>query len=158
VPRAERAIRCLPQGNVIKMERLSYRSFQKAFGRSVKRRAPGPLISIRKRKAARTGARVIAFPTRTPRLPQFSYETGDYKKRLLSQRFHAFADGSRVRRPLYSAWLARFVEQDRRDASPCGEHRAAAEPRLHGDGPTDPVARARAVESFPDTARRIPWH
>lgn len=126
----ELANRVLAQGNTIKTEKVSYRSFQRSFGRSVKRRAPSLFVSTLKRKAASAGAQVIEFATRTTRLSQFSHDTGEYVKKPLSQRWHVFADGSRVQRDLYSAWLARFVARDRLDASQCALHWAAAEPLL----------------------------
>ncbi|HEY4163038.1 MAG TPA: hypothetical protein VGM59_08230 [Dongiaceae bacterium] len=112
-----RPCRVLAQGDTIKLERLSYRSFQKNFGRSVKRRAPGMFVSMLKRKAAGTGARIIEFATRNTRLSQFCRVSGEYVKKPLSQRHHAFPDGSCVQRDLYSAWLERFVEEDTLDAS-----------------------------------------
>lgn len=126
----ELANRVLAQGNTIKTEKVSYRSFQRNFGRSVKRRAPSLFVSTLKRKAASAGASVVEFATRTTRLSQVSHDTGEYVKKPLSQRWHVFADGSRVQRDLYSAWLARFVEQDRLDASQCALHWVAAEPLL----------------------------
>ena len=126
----ELANRVLAQGDVVKLEKVSYRSFQKTFGRSVQRRAPSLFVSILKRKAASAGASVIEFATRTTRLSQFSHDTGGHVKKPLSQRWHVFADGSRVQRDLYSAWLARFVDRDRLDASQCRAHWAAAEPLL----------------------------
>jgi len=126
----ELANRVLRQGNVIQTEKVNYRSFQKNFGRSVKRRAPSLFVSTLKRKAASAGAEVIEFSTRTTRLSQFSHDTGEYVKKPLSQRWHVFADGSRVQRDLYSAWLARFVGGDKLDASQCKVHWAAAVPLL----------------------------
>ncbi len=126
----ELANRVLARGNVTKTERISYWSFQKTFGKSVGRRAPSLFVSTLKRKAASAGAAVIEFSTRTTRLSQFRHDTGDYVKKPLSQRWHVFADGSRTQRDLYSAWLARFVERDRLDASQCKMHWAAAEPLL----------------------------
>ncbi|WP_452012023.1 hypothetical protein [Azospirillum largimobile] len=126
----ELANRVLAQGDTIKTEKVSYRSFQRNFGRSVKRRAPSLFVSMLKRKAASAGASVVEFATRTTRLSQVSHDTGEYVKKPLSQRWHVFADGSRVQRDLYSAWLARFVEWDRLDTSQCAVHWAAAEPLL----------------------------
>jgi putative transposase len=51
-------------------------------------------------------------------------------KKPLSERWHVFGDGTRVQRDLYSAWLARFVDSDRLDASQLEESWAAAEPLL----------------------------
>lgn len=126
----ELANRLLAQGDVIKIEKLSYKGFQKAFGRSVRRRAPSLFVSILKRKAESAGARVVEFGTRTTRLSQYDHKTGQYVKKPLSQRWHEFGDGSRVQRDLYSAWLARHVEEDRLDASQLEKSWAAAEPLL----------------------------
>lgn len=126
----ELANRVLAQGDIIKTEKLSYRGFQKRFGRSVKRRAPSLFVSTLKRKAASAGAQVIEFSTRTTRLSQYSHDTGEYVKKPLAQRWHVLADGRRVQRDLYSVWLARFVERDRLDAAQCHAHWAAAEPLL----------------------------
>lgn len=76
------------------------------------------------------GEDVSEFATRTTRLSQFSHDTGEYMKKPPSQRWHVFADGERVQRDLYSAWLARFVERDKLDAFRCRAHWAAAEPLL----------------------------
>jgi len=137
----ELANRVLAQGNVIKTEKVSYKSFQRNFGRSVKRRAPSLFVSMLKRKVARTDAAVIEFSTRTTRLSQFSHETGEYVKKPLSQHKHVFTDGSWVQRDLYSAWLARFVEHDRLDARQLGNDWPAAEPLLR-----------RAASSFQQSA------
>ena len=126
----ELANRTLAQAGTVKMERLSYRAFQRRFGRSVKRRAPGLYVSLLKRKAVSAGASVIEFKTQTTRLSQFDHTTGEYVKKPLSQRWHVFPDGGRVQRDLYSAWLARFVERDRLDASHLATRWAADGPLL----------------------------
>ena len=51
------------QGKTVKTEKLSYKSFQKCYGRSVKVRAPGMLISTLKRKAKAAGGELIEIPT-----------------------------------------------------------------------------------------------
>ena len=136
----ELANRVLAQGNTVKTENVSYKSFQKNFGKSVKRRAPSLFVSILRRKAVSAGALVLEFSTRTTRLSQFSHDTGEYVKKPLSQRWHKLADGSTVQRDPYSAWLARFVNRakdpatgknsDRLDASQCIKRWVAAEPLL----------------------------
>lgn len=120
----------LSLGDVIKTEKISYRSFQKNFGRSVGRRAPSMFVSMIKRKAESAGATVIEFSTRKTRLSQFNHVTQEYKKKKLSERWNYFPDEERVQRDLYSAWLARFVENDMLDASQCDTHWAAAGPLL----------------------------
>jgi putative transposase len=128
----ELANRLLAQGDVVKLdvEKMSYRSFQKNVGRSVRRQAPSRFVSILRRKAESAGGRMVEFGTRETRLSQYDHQTGHYVKKPLSQRWQVFGDGTRVQRDLYSAWLARFVEYDRLDASQLKESWAAAEPLL----------------------------
>lgn len=91
----ELANRILGQGTTIKTEKLSYKSFQKNFGRSVKVRGPGMMISTLQRKAESAGGGVIEIKTRHTRLSQFDHTTGEYIKKP------AVAAGSCVRRRCY---------------------------------------------------------
>jgi putative transposase len=97
----------LAQGKTVKTEKLSYKSFQKCFGKSVKVRAPGMLVSTLERKAKAAGGELIEIPTWNTRLSQFDHTTGEYTKKALSQREHVFGDGitAPVQRDLYSAFL-----------------------------------------------------
>ena len=52
-------------GVFIKTEKLSYKAFQKRFGRSISVRAPKLFLSILIRKAESAGGQVIEFSTRT---------------------------------------------------------------------------------------------
>jgi hypothetical protein len=122
--------RVLSQGNVFKLEKLSYRAFQRMFGRSVRRHAPGGFVSSLRRKAESAGALVDEFGTAGTRLSQFDHKSGTYAKKPLRQRWHVFADGSRVQRDLYSAWLARHVENGRLDTSRLQDDWGGAEPLL----------------------------
>ena len=131
----------LKLGNVVKTEALSYRSFQKNFGKSVGRRAPGQFVSTLKRKAESAGARVVEVGTRSTRLSQFDHKTQTYTKKPLSQRWHQFADGTRVQRDIYSAWLVRFVEEDILNAPQCQEHWATAEPLLQQAALRSPICK-----------------
>lgn len=113
----ELANRILAGGTTIKTEKLSYKSFQKNFGRSVKVRAPGMLVEIVRRKAAGAGGGLIEINTRTTRLSQFDHTTCEYAKKPLSQRVHVFGDGvtEPVQRDLYSAFLASCCDQNTLD-------------------------------------------
>jgi len=106
--------RILAQGKNIRLERLSYRAFQKNFGRSVKVRAPGMFVSMLLRKAESAGGEVIEIRTRNTKLSQFDHTTGEYVKKPLSQRTHFFGDGRTepVQRDLYSAFLARHCGEN----------------------------------------------
>jgi hypothetical protein len=101
------ANRILAQGKTVKTEKISYKAFQKRFGRSVKVRAPGMLVRILERKAKAAGGELIEVTTWNTRLSQFDHTTGQYTKKALSQREHVFGDGvtEPVQRDLYSAFL-----------------------------------------------------
>ena len=122
----------LEQGTTVKTEKLSYRSLQKNFGRSVKVRAPGMYIEGLKRKASGAGGQVIEINTRTTRLSQFDHTTQDYVKKPLSERTHVFRDGvtEPMQRDLYSAFLARCCDADTLDISQAISTWPAAEPPL----------------------------
>jgi hypothetical protein len=98
----------LAQGKTVKTEKLSYRSFQKCFGKSVKVRAPGMFVRTLERKAKAVGGQVVEIPASNTKLSQFDHTTGQYTKKPLSQREHVFGDGvtQPVQRDLYSAFLA----------------------------------------------------
>ncbi len=128
----ELANRILEQGTTIKTEKLSYKSFQKNFGRSVKVRAPGMLVSTLRRKAEGAGGGVIEINTRHTRLSQFDHTTGEYVKKPLSQRIHVFGDGETepVQRDLYSAFLATCCDTNTLDIRQVEQTWPAAEPLL----------------------------
>ncbi len=127
----ELANRVVALGREIKTERLSYRSFQRNFGRSVKVRAPGMFLDVVGRKAGRAGGRLDEFQTRATRLSQTCHGCGALERKPLSQRWHACACGvGPVQRDLYSAFLARHVVGERLDASQAARAWPGAEPLL----------------------------
>src|SRR5271157_615943 len=108
--------RILALGNVIKMEGLSYRAFQKRFGKSVGFRGPGTFVAFLRRKAENAGAEVDEFSTRTTRLSQVCL-CGRIAKKPLSQRWHVCECGvGPIQWDIFSAWLARFVVNNKLDA------------------------------------------
>ena len=175
------ANRILGQGNTIKTEKLSYKSFQKNFGRSVKVRAPGMLMSMLRRKAESAGGKMIEINTRKTALSQFDHTTGECVKKPLSQRIHVFGDGQTepVQRDLYSAFLASCCDTDVLDIRQVHATWPAAQPLLRrAMARTDQPASGRgfalphvregvgagarlkrdgrtgeAVEAYPDTDR-----
>jgi putative transposase len=104
------ANRVLGMGDVFQVEKVSIRAFQRAFGRSVGRRAPGMFVERLSRKAESAGGKVIAFPTKTTALSQVC-QCGRRAKKPLSLRWHECPCGVSAQRDLYSAHLARFVYQ-----------------------------------------------
>ena len=99
------------RGNTIRTEKLSYRAWQKLYGKSVGRNAPGMFLEQLRRTVASTGGTLSEFPTRSTRLSQYCHGCGRYVKKPLSQRWHACPCGiGPVQRDLYSAWLAAHLE------------------------------------------------
>ena len=101
----------LRTGNIIKLEKLSYKAFQKLFGKSVGKRAPGMFVSHLKSKAERAGGRVVEIPTYNTKLSQ-TCQCGRVKKKKLSERIHQCECGVIAQRDLYSALLAKHIEPD----------------------------------------------
>lgn len=108
--------RVLALGNTFNLEKLSYRAFQRQFGKLVSFRAPGQFVSHLKRKAVNAGAEINEFPTRPTGLSQICL-CGSVVKKPLAQRWHVCDCGvGPVQRDLFSAWLARFIVSQRLDA------------------------------------------
>ena len=141
----ELANRILAQGATLQTETLSYRAFQRCFGRSVQVRAPGTFIATFTRKAESAGGRVVSLDTRRLCLSQYDHLTGSCTKKPLSQRWHALGGGPvLVQRDAYSAFLARAVEEGAHNPSRLAESWAAAEPLLRRAGLcTEPSASGR---------------
>jgi hypothetical protein len=136
-------------GDEFNWEKVSYKSFQKCYGRSVKVRAPGAFFDRFERKADSAGAKTNEFSTYTTKLSQYCHMRKDYVKKPLSQRRHVFPDGTWVDRDLYSAWLACSVQGDELDATRAEEAWAAAQLPLR-------TASMLAKTTQPASARGLP--
>jgi hypothetical protein len=101
----------LKGGNVFKLEKLSYKAFQRLFGKSVGKRAPGMFVSHLKRKAESAGGKVVEIPTYNTKLSQ-TCQCGRVKKKKLCERVHKCVCGIQMQRDLYSAFLAKYIEPD----------------------------------------------
>jgi transposase len=101
----------LRTGDTIKLEKLSYKAFQKLFGKSVGKRAPGMFVSHLKRKAESANAKVVEIPTHSTKLSQ-TCQCGRVCKKKLSERVHQCECGVVAQRDLYSALLAKHIEPD----------------------------------------------
>jgi hypothetical protein len=101
-------IRC---GNDIRTEKLSYKAWQKQYGKSVGHSAPGMFLDHLRRTVASTGGTLSEFSTRSTKLSQYCHGCQSYAKKPLSQRWHHCACGiGPVQRDLYSAWLAAHLD------------------------------------------------
>jgi len=101
----------LRTGDIIKLEKLSYKAFQKLFGKSVGKRAPGMFVSHLRSKAERAGGQVVEIPTYNTKLSQ-TCQCGRVEKKKLSERIHQCECGVVAHRDLYSALLAKHTEPD----------------------------------------------
>ena len=107
------ANKILAQGSCVLAEKLSYKSFQKRWGKSVRFRAPGLFIALLARKANQTeGGAFIDIPTRETYLSSRCL-CGKREKKALSNRWHAcgcqyLPRDMRVQRDEFSAFLALF--------------------------------------------------
>ncbi|MHA1828613.1 MAG: hypothetical protein ACTSX6_08195 [Candidatus Heimdallarchaeaceae archaeon] len=129
-------------GNVIKTEKLSYKGFQRRWGKAVGSRAPGMFLSMIRRKAESAGGEIVEFPTQSTKLSQTCH-CGNTRKKTLSVRWHNCACGvGPVQRDLYSGFLARFVEGKRLDTLQAANAWTGAKPLL-----------GRAVSRLNETAK-----
>src|SRR5712691_11110624 len=98
-------------GNTVILEKISYKGWQKQYGRSVGLRAPGMFIEMLRRTVASTGGTLFEVPTRTTKLSQFCHGCGTTLKKPLAQRWHQCACGvGPVQRDLYAAFLAAYLD------------------------------------------------
>src|SRR6266545_3905742 len=93
-------------GNDIRVEKNSYRSFQKKYGKAVRQAAPATFVARLSRKAESAGASVTVIPT-SLRLSQTCL-CGSLARKKLSERVHRCDCGITVQRDVFSAYLARF--------------------------------------------------
>jgi putative transposase len=102
----------LGQGQIFLLEKVSYRAWQRRYGRSIQRRAPGTFVQILTRLAESAGGQVHIIPTRPTKLSQ-TCQCGRVQKKPLSLRVHACPScGLQMQRDLYSAYLIWFVDPD----------------------------------------------
>jgi hypothetical protein len=118
-------------GNTIHLEKISYKGWQKQFGKSVGLHAPGMLIDHLKRTVASTGGTLSEFAPHTTRLSQYCHGCHRYVKKPLSQRWHQCICGiGPVQRDLYSAFLLAYLHPTETIPSITHEQWAGAELRL----------------------------
>lgn len=116
-------------GKTVYLEKLSYKAFQKLFGKSIGKRAPGVFVEKLRSKAESAGYKVEEFSTYKTKLSQTCH-CGAVKKKKLSLRWHSCPCGVVAQRDLYSAYLARFVKGDILDTSQAKNSWVDAEPLL----------------------------
>ena len=101
----------LRHGKHIKTENVSVKGWQKRYGKAISAKSPGFVQSELLRKAESAGGSFQKFSTRNTALSQ-THLNGERIKKSLSQRVHRDVTGVVMHRDLFSAYLARFVNQD----------------------------------------------
>ncbi len=102
----------LRHGKHIKTENVSVKAWQKRAGKAISYKSPGFVQSEIIRKAESAGGSFQRFSTRKTALSQ-THLNGERIKKSLSQRVHRDITGKIVmHRDLFSAYLARFVNDD----------------------------------------------
>jgi hypothetical protein len=122
-------------GTVIQTEALSYKAFQRRYGKSVKDRAPGAFITLLKRKAENAGGALRELNTRQLRMSQYDHENETYEKKALNERWHRLrSSGAFVQRDSYSAYLAQNVRDTEHNPSQLRDNWPTAEALLRRAG------------------------
>ena len=143
------AHRVLALGDIFQLEQLSYRAWQKTYGKSVQLCAPGMFVERLLRLAASAGGTVVLINPWRARLSQTCH-CGRVKKKARSERWHVCPCGTSAQRDLFSAFLARFVHP---------ETSLLNAGQAHGDWPGwEPALQAayeRAISNQPARGRRL---
>jgi transposase len=101
----------IAMGTRIQTEKVSYKGWQKMYGKSINMRAPSMFMNSLKRKAENAGGYLFEFPTQTTKLSQICHICEQAVKKPLSQRWHICC-GIEMQRDLYSAFLAKCVDTE----------------------------------------------
>ncbi len=101
----------LRHGKQIKTENVSVKGWQKRYGKAIGAKSPGFVQSELKRKAESAGGSFQKFSTRKTALSQ-THLNGERIKKSLSQRVHKDNSGFEMHRDLFSAFLARYVNDE----------------------------------------------
>jgi hypothetical protein len=118
-------------GNQIQIEKTSFKSWQRLFGKSVGLRTPGMFYEHLKRIVAKTGGTLREVSTFKTKLSQYCHRCQTYEKKPLSQRWHHCRCGiGPVQRDLYSAFLLAFLKTSETIPSISLTEWEGAEPRL----------------------------
>ncbi len=103
-------------GDDLRIEKVSYKGWQRCFGKSVGLRAPGRFVDAVKCVVARTRtAQLHEISPFHTRLSQYCHRCGTYTRKPLAQRFHrcphcGLGSDGLIQRDLYSAWLASVLD------------------------------------------------
>ena len=141
----------LALGETFQLERLSYRAWQRTYGRSVQLCAPGIFVERLSRLAGSAGGTIVPINPWRAKLSQTCH-CGRVQKKARAERWHTCEQcGASAQRDLFSAFLARCVDPETSLLNAGQAH--AAWP---GWEPTLQAAYERATTNQPARGRRLP--
>ena len=114
---SELAVLLISMGNNVLTESISYKAWQKMFGRSVGAYAPSELISKIKHKAEKTGGELVEINTWKAKLSQYDHVLDECHKKPLKQRVHWVGGETPIQRDIYSAFLAMCINDNKDSVS-----------------------------------------
>jgi hypothetical protein len=101
----------LRHGKNIKTENVSVKGWQRRYGKAISAKSPGFVQSELARKAENAGGQFVKFSTQKTALSQ-THLDGTRVKKSLSERVHHDVTGVTMHRDLFSAYLARYINED----------------------------------------------
>lgn len=125
----------LQRAGTIKIEKNSYRSYQRNFGKSTTRTGMGAFVSHLKRSAERANAQVVELNAYELKMSQYDPKTDTYRKKALKERWHRWGETDiLVQRDIMSAFLACYVTEKGHDRTRLLKEWATAEALLSDSG------------------------
>ena len=125
----------LQRAGTIKIEKNSYRSYQRTFGKSTARTGMGTFVSRLKRSAERANSQVIELNAYELKLSQYDPATDTYRKKALKERWHRWGETDiLVQRDVMSAFLACHATEKGHDRTCLLNEWATAEALLSDSG------------------------
>lgn len=101
----------LRRGNILYMEKVSIKGWQKVYGKTMQFSSPGTFSAKVINAIQRNGGRVELISTNLTKLSQFCHICGKYKEKPLSNRRQECC-GRNYQRDKYSAYLAMHTENN----------------------------------------------
>lgn len=98
-------------------EKTSKFQKKKRFGKTIANRAPSSFITILKQKVQNSGGTFEEVNTWTFKASQYDHKCKTYKKKPLKERWHNFKDKTKVQRDLYSAFLLKNSNKNKKTAN-----------------------------------------
>lgn len=119
----------LRHGKHVKTENVSIKGWQKRYGKAISAKSPGFVQSELKRKAESAGGSFTKFSSQKTALSQ-THLNGERIKKSLLERVHRDVTGVVMHRDLFSAYLARYVNQDKLSLQDAASQYQSSEPIL----------------------------